>query len=139
MTERELAVGQDTTPTAHPMPVAEVTMPLSDLRHSLSDIVAQVAEGERRIIVQKYDRPRVVILSFAEYERYRRLEECLPTVAAERFIELENQYAATMRKLDEERLTIRQNLKHLLPEELEQLKRAIDRLQRDLRRLPLPD
>ena len=138
MTEQERIPESEAEPPQEAR-VCEVALQLSEVRQSLSDIVTQVAEGERRIIVEKYERPRVVILSFADYERYKRLEETLGSADAERFMMLENQYAEDLRRLEEERYAIRQALRQYLPAELEQVKRTVEKMQRDLRNLPTPD
>jgi prevent-host-death family protein len=120
-------------------PIPEDILQLSNVRFDLSEIIIQVANGMRRVIIEKYGRPRVVVISVNDYERYRRLEESLAVEKVEQIAYLEQQYAANLHRLEVEREAIRQKLRQELPGELDRLKQLIEKMQQDVRKLPIPD
>ena len=50
---------------------AETTMKLSDTKQHLSQVINQVARGERRVVVEKSGLPVAAIISVDEYRRFQ--------------------------------------------------------------------
>ena len=45
------------------------TLPLKKVREQLSDLVSRVAYGDQKIIITKFGKPVVVLVTFEDYEK----------------------------------------------------------------------